>query len=1164
MLDIRLLGPPLVYLNGELITVRRRATRALLFYLAAHGKPIGREQLAELFWPEKTDEKQRRQLRDLLNKLRRILPDSEFVQTHQDTISLDFEQVSVDLREYEDLILKAGNLPRIWQEDRPLPVHIYQQLTKAVELWHGSVFHNADMSVSYRLEEWWTQTAQNLEQGYISVLKSLIRHENIVSADEKALQLLRTALEIDGFDEELHYELLICLLKIGQPEKVQQHYIGVKTLFDKKLGVPLSERIRSLEPVIFQKTEASPSHVRPAWSIKSSLEAPFVGQQDSIQILKDSYLKGNAALILGEAGAGKTRLVKEFYQSLEVSPRLLVLSCNPTDENLPYRPWADMLRREISEETWEELPDMWLEPLAMLLPKLRKGKGDLTEELETPYANSFIFEAIKNLLSLISKETPCILFVDDAHWADEATLSLLTFLVEQSVFLSQTLSLIITARIEEKNSGIDQLLLGAIRNRIELIEMLRLNTEDISDLAFYLFEEKLSPEIATRFLRDTGGNPFFVLEMLSAYRESSEKGRVDFHLPIPASMKALIEMRVKKLSPLAREVLILAAIQGSPFDFSLLEKAAALSLELMAHIIEELEEAQLIQKTSDKNDLEFRFVHEKIREILIASLPIIKSRLLHKKVARALEEIGKKGQDTQAAILAELYEQAGEFSLAFDLWVQAGKDAYYLLSIKDATTAYKRAEALINTRSLQDKQIYDLYASWQIMLFQNDDANALEEIMQAFFSIGKERTSKLLIGAALDGMSDVHMVRNEFEEGLARVDEALPYLKGELTVAEMNAEIHRGVFLYMRSQFQESQEPIRKALHLGENAQDLDILAASGHANYQMAVIWIGTGWPAKGIESGMRSLRELTLSRAINGPVIAHSIMGLGHYFLANYEKGKEHSLKAVRLAKQVDSWRMLGYGYSYAGMNETELASFGTAWEYAHKAIEIGENHGHTEIVSMGYKVLGDINTRLGALPKAATFYKFGVDADEGSFAKLENLARLGVTLSLLGDPKGDALLQQAYAYSQAAGLDTILLNAKALELSVFLSQNNLTAFEENLPKVRQTLIEHSHPDSFVWTDYLQALSLFRHGKTEQALKEIEDLLLAFNKTPFFWIKLRALKLHGQMLHALGRETNSPSAQLEEMLQKVESNLGNAPLEEEWQNFRKKMRAFKYKQEK
>lgn len=1153
MLDIRLLGPPLVYLDGELVPIKRRITRALLFYLAAYGKPIGRTQLAEFFWPEEEDEKQRRQLRGTLNKLRNALPDNKYLQTYQDTIALDFERISVDVQEFRELLADAGNFSKTWSQDQPLPAHIYQQLIKATELWHGTVFIHSDvMSVSRALEQWWMHTSQSLGHEYMSVLKGLIRHENIVGNNEKALHWLRIAHGLDDLDEDLHYSLLVCLLKFNQPEKVRQHYAGVQALFKERLEAPPSERIRSLEPLIFSKREASPSHARAEWPIRSSVHVPFVGQQDALQTLKLNFLNGVATLILGEAGAGKTRLVQEVYQSLEVKPRLLLLPCYPADEKLPYQPWVDMLRESIEEHFWQELSALWAEPLTMLLPELLEIRGDLGGKLGDTYARPIIFEAIKNLLTLISKEEPCLLFVDDAQWADDATLRLLVYLQQQSSFQQGNLRLVITARFEEKISSQDQLLIGALKEHLDIIEMLRLTENDISNLAIHLLDENLSSAVSERLLLETGGNPFFILEMLSAIWALPDRGNLEISLPVPASVKKLILLRLKPLTQDAKDILILAAIQGNPFDLALLEKSAALSSDDLTPIISELEDAQLIRSSSQKNYKEYAFVHEIIREILISSLTSIKSRLLHKTVAQAIETKSGEHQDPLAAILAEHYEKAGNPSRAFDLWVRAGKYAYHLLSLQDATVSYQRAKSLIDDTNLDIEQIYNLYSAWDMLLFSNDDPDNLEELMESLLSIGQERGSDLLIGTAWDGMSDVCMIRNQFEEGLAYSDKALRYLEtSKHIVAQMNAQIRRGVFLYMLNQFAESQEPFQIALQLGEGNQDLEVLAASGHANYQMAVSWVGMGWPAKALAYAKRSLRELTISRAIQDPIIAHGIMGLANYYLANYEEGRSHAYQSIALATKKEYWRMLGYASTYAGLNETELASFGAAWSHAQKAIKIGESYAHSEISSMGYKILGDIYMRLDALPQAAEAYQQGVDVDKGSFAMLENLARLGLTLSLLGDPNGDDVLQKALGYAKDSGLDVVWGYAKALELSVFITRGDNVAFEENLPEVRKYLKERSHPDSDLWIKYLQALSLSRGGETERAVEQLEIILPALEGGPFFWIKIRALKLYVQTLHTLGRDIESPRDQLEEMLQKIEGALGDAPLQDEWQAF-------------
>ncbi|MCF6277386.1 MAG: hypothetical protein L3J16_01365 [Anaerolineales bacterium] len=336
MLKIQLLGPPLISWNDEFITIPRRAARALLFYMAAYGKPVGRAQLAEFLWPDEETTKQRSQMRSLLGKLREALPDGDFIKTYHNTIALDFERVAVDMQQFRELLANAGGLSNMWPQNQPLPAHIYQQFAQAAELWYGAVFiHSDDMSVSRALEQWWEVTAQSLEQEYITVLKTLIRHENAVGANFRALQWLLDAFSINDLDEELHYMQLSCLLKTGQVDRARRHYAEVQALFRERLDSPLPDSIHALEAQIFQQTGAGRSHGRPVWSVRPSINLPFVGQRDALSALQQVCLNGGAALVTGEAGSGKTRLVQEFYQRLKNPPRLLLLPCYLSEEYLP-------------------------------------------------------------------------------------------------------------------------------------------------------------------------------------------------------------------------------------------------------------------------------------------------------------------------------------------------------------------------------------------------------------------------------------------------------------------------------------------------------------------------------------------------------------------------------------------------------------------------------------------------------------------------------------------------------------------------------------------------------------------------------------------------------------------------------------------------------------
>ena len=623
-------------------------------------------------------------------------------------------------------------------------------------------------------------------------------------------------------------------------------------------------------------------------------------------------------------------------------------------------------------------------------------------------------------------------------------------------------------------------------------------------------------------------------------------------LPVSASMEKLILGRMQNLSEQAGDVLLTAAVQGRRFDLQILEKAISLSADGLVTAVEALEQAQLIRKAPQTDDTSYIFVHELLRDALIANMSDVRKRALHKKIAQALEEILGQQTGAKAALLAHHYAEANEYARAFDYWVKAGLHAYYLFSVEGATLAFQHAEALIEKTVLQDEQIYTLYACWGDMAFENDNAGLVDILNQRLLKLGKEQGSDLLIGTALDGLSDACMARNQFEQGLKYVREAIPYLEASNNITElMDAYCHCGVFLYMLNHFVASQEYFLKALNITPDSRDNRKLRSSGHANYQMAVTFVGMGWPTKAIVYAEKSLWELTLSKWPYGPVIAHSAIGLTNYYLADYATGRDHSLQSIVLAERIDGWRMLGYAHVYAGMNETELALLDSAWIHAQKAIEIGEKHNHSEITSMGHKIVGDIYAHLSALPQAAAAYQRGVDVAGKSFMALENLHRLGATLALMGDPYGEAMLEKALNEALVADLGIVSTYAQVLHLNLFLARGEYEVFYREVDMVAEEFKKRSNPDTLAWTEYLKAAAAFQQGNTEQALSLLEALAPVFKRTPLFWIELRALGIQVQVLRALHRDVTETIMRITEMLTIIEDSLGNAPLTTEWQAF-------------
>ena len=1154
MLDIRLLGTPRILLNDEPIIVTRKTTRSLLFYLAMQPNWVDRNTLAELLGDEETDEaKKRKTLRRYLNHLRNIDKDLELIQTYHDTIRLNPELVRVDALFVLDIAVEAQKYKGFHHAaDHTLPLALYQKAQARAASLNGDIFiDSTDLDGFVELSQWKTEEDARLRNAQGTLFTFLADMASRLGRLESAYTWAEQAWKFSDSDD-VQYILLKSLRDMGKFAKARDHYLEFQEMFESDL----SKRVQTLGEEILNIGEASPLYARPVWAVRPSVSAPFVGQKNILQRMQMNYQRGVGTLLVSEAGFGKTRLAQEFYESLPLAPNLLQVTCYQDNENLSYLPWINMLRQSFDREFWKTTPVRWTSPLTMLLPELHDYRNDLDSKPGDSFANALVFEAMKNLLQYANQKRSALLFVEDAQWMDRVSFDLLKYLIVQATFKQWNVGLLVTSRLGIQ-TGVERFELDEMVGKLDEIELEPLKQEDIKFLTFYVLDEILPDERIDYLQKLTGGNPFFLLELLSFHITYAGVDIFEPSALAPPSLKQLIDTRLRTLTPLARKALNYAAIQGYQFVLSVLEEALEVPMDEMAVVIAELEDARLVQFMRKDADLFYIFRHDKIREEIISALPAAELRLMHARLAEVLSQ-KKVYQSEYVAVLAEHYEGAGKFKDAFGAWHRAAKHANRIFSLRDSQAAFLRAEKLIPHVDLVDEDIYRFYMSWDLMLFSRDQHDELEVVMERLLDLGEKRGSHLLIGAALDGMSNVSLLRNQYQRGLKSVEDAMAYFKMETHIpALMNAFIHQGVFQYMLNDFPASLKSFRKVLSLDEESPDHHPKHILGLAHHQMAVSLTGMGYPIRAIEHGRQSLHYMRISNVPHATIQPHNLMALANYYIGEYSEGQKHALRSIQLARVSGSWRLFGYAATYAGMNETELPELGNAWQHAQNAIAYGEKYGHTMIVSLGYKIIGDIYTRLESPTKAVKAYQSGLAVDKASFASVENAARLGVTLGLLGDPRADATLEEALIRARAAGLEIIEINARALQLSLFVQRENHAAFDANVNEILANLTERSNAKSFVWIDYLQAIRFYQQGKLEEALALLEKTLPVLDELLFFWIRFRAHKLHFSLLNALGRDPAEPRARLDEMLAQIEAGLGNAPLQEEWMIFSERIKA-------
>ena len=1047
MLEIRLFGTPAILHNGQPLEVSRKMTRAMLYFLAANVQPVGRARLATFFWPDLSDGKSRERLRDNLAKLRSSLPEPTLLQTTPQTVSLDHSRISVDYLKFKELQKQVGNFTWMVTPSATVPLAAYNAMAAIAELWSEPGFiSGVNLFDSTEADNWLAMTRQRLENEYMTVIQHLFYHERATGNLQGAAQWLNKALKIDPFNEEVYLLLVNSLLANGQQVEARKQFANYQKTMGQDFGSQLTEEFEALKEKFSAELEEILPHEEHPWPVRSDFNVPYVGQGKILSRVEAMYKKGGAVMVFGETGAGKTRLAQEVHNRANPHPKLILTSCQPDKFDVPFYPWIELLRTHVTREEWLRFPPRWVSTLSIILPELATLRQDLepvSGEI-TAYSRQELFDVLYDVLKFLSQGIPVMLLLEDVHWADETSCEFLPYLLDHTLFRNPNRLLLMTSRIEEQNERINKFLHPMPGRVLERAYLEQLTESDVADLAMYFFDRTPSQEFVEKVTTNSGGNPFFILETFQAILDSPEEFSIQdaTNLPVSSNVYQLIQYRLERLSPDAHEILLIAAILGSHFDVETLEKAVGIMPDRFVSAVEDLEDARLIVQVQESKKLRYAFVHENIRECLLRDLPALRSKRLHYKIARALEDTARGQTDEIAITLAQHYEKAEEFTLAFIYWIQGADHAFWLTSVNEALRAFDRARELIRVaRNLTDEQLYELYTKWADAVTYLDNPDEVEKLGQELLEFGQERKSDLLIGTALDRLSDACFELNEFERGLEYVIEAAPYVQRAGNLYEIIlVQAHRGVFLYMLGKFQEARKLLYDALERIPPEHDERFGKLFSNLHYQVGIVEVLMGYPTKGLEMLKHALEHRHKTPVPVEVMSIYAAMGLAYFLKGEFKAGWAVCTTAIELGEQMEYRRMLGYAYGYGALNSLYLGLMDETWVLASHALDIGKTYRHPEISSLAYRSMGGIYLRLEDYQTAIEYFQKGIQVAGKHFVALENMSLLGYALAITGQvEEGLRTLENAYQLSFQSRLDSISVYAQSLQLYIQFKQGN-----------------------------------------------------------------------------------------------------------------------------
>ncbi|MGN9842383.1 helix-turn-helix transcriptional regulator [Nonomuraea sp. H19] len=355
----------------------------------------------------------------------------------------------------------------------------------------------------------------------------------------------------------------------------------------------------------------------------------FVGRARELSALGDALIRARSGvsstvLVGGEAGVGKTRLVKEFIDRAGDALALVGGCLELGTEGLPFAPFTAVLRglvRELGRDGVAALvPGGTTRGLARLLPEFGEPDKDGAE------ARARLFEQVLGLLERLAEERPVLLVVEDAHWADRSTRDLLSFLVRYQRTAGRLL-IVVTYRTDELHRTHPLRPMLAELGRVEWVtraELRRLTRREAVAQAASILEREPSPADMDLIYARSEGNPLFVEALLS------EAGGGD---ALPESLRDLLLASVERLPEETQELLRVASAGGQRIEHDLLSAVAGLDDNALSGALRPAVAGNVLVVDGEG----YSFRHALIREALHDDLLPGEHTRLHTRYAEALE-----------------------------------------------------------------------------------------------------------------------------------------------------------------------------------------------------------------------------------------------------------------------------------------------------------------------------------------------------------------------------------------------------------------------------------------------------------------------------------------------------------------------------------------------